>query len=253
MAPHSVVPNMLVESFVFASSFRATPPGFRPYLAEAVGLWARGERQRAAWAPHVAHTRDLIDTQIDQLPRRRTVVVLGSGPLFDVPLESLARTFETVLLVDQAHLSTTRRRVSRYPNVRQVWHDLSASTNPQHLDFLGGIEDLDWVISLNLLSQLARSAPEGKELAVIDAHLDGLSALPCHALLVTDFCYRLYDRNDVEKRYFDLLHGRIMPPFDQRWVWEVAPFGEEARGTRRVHSVAAWLDWRKATTTSGPR
>lgn len=238
---------MLVEGLVFASSLRATPRGFRSHLFEAVGLWARGERQRAAWAPHIAHTRDLIDTQIDQLPRRRTVAVLGSGPLFDVPVESLARTFETVLLVDRAHLSTTRPRVARYPNVRQLWHDLSAATNPQHLDVLAGVPDLDWVISLNLLSQLAHGAPEGEERAVIDAHLDGLMALPCPALLVTDFCYRLYDRQDVEKEHFDLLHGRIMPPFDQRWVWDVAPFGEEARATRRVHSVAAWLDWRKAS------
>jgi hypothetical protein len=239
---------MLVESFVFASSLRATPRGFRPHLAEAVGLWARGERQRAAWAPHIAHTRDLIDTQIDQLPQRRTVAVLGSGPLFDVPVESLARTFETVLLIDRAHLSTTRRRVARYPNVRQIWHDLSAATNPLHLELLAATPDLDWVVSLNLLSQLARGAPEGEERAVINAHLDGLRALPCPALLVTDFCYRLYDRQDVEKEYFDLLHGQSMPRFDRRWVWDVAPFGEEARDTRRVHSVAAWLDWRKATT-----
>ena len=237
---------MLLESIIYALSLPATPGAFRPHLAEAVGLWARGERQLEAWAPHIARTRGLIDTQIDRLPQRRTVAILGSGPLFDVPLEALARTFGTVLLIDQAHLATTSRRVKRYPNVRRLWHDLSAATNPHHLDFLGAVPGLDWVISVNLLSQLARSAPEGNEREVVDAHLAGLGALPCPATLVTDFCYRLYDRDDNAMQRFDLLYGRAMPPFDQHWRWEVAPFGEEAAQTRRVHSVGAWLDWHKS-------
>ena len=97
---------MLAELLVYAASYRATPPAFRRHLGEAIGLWARGQRQTRAWAPHLANSRGLIDTTIDDLDRRRTVVVLGSGPLFDVPVESLARTFERVILVDQAHLST---------------------------------------------------------------------------------------------------------------------------------------------------
>lgn len=237
---------MLAESLVYALSFPATPKSFRPRLAEAVGLWARGQRQFEAWAPHVARTRGLIDTAIDQMAPRRTVAVLGSGPLFDVPLETLARTFDVVLLIDQAHLATTSRRVQRYANVRRQWHDLSAATNPDHLKFVGSISDLDWVISVNLLSQLGRGAPEGEERAVIDAHLAALAALPCRATLVTDFCYRLYDRRESVRERFDLLHGRTMPPFDQHWTWEVAPFGEESAETRRLHSVAAWLDWRKS-------
>lgn len=237
---------MLVESLVYALSFPATPRVFRPHLAEAVGLWARGERQLEAWAPHIARTRGLIDTAIDEIAPRRKVAVLGSGPLFDVPLEALARTFGAVLLVDQAHLATTRGRVKRYTNVRREWHDLSAATNPDHLKFLGGIADLDWVISVNLLSQLGRSAPQGEERAVIDAHLATLAASPCRTTLITDFCYQLYDRREIAKERIDLLHGRTMPPFDQHWTWDVAPFGEESADTRRVHSVAAWLDWRKS-------
>lgn len=237
---------MLAESLVYALSLRQTPPGFRRHLADAVGLWARGKRQREAWTPHLAHVRGLIETQIDAIAQHRTVAILGSGPLFDVPLEALARTFRTVVLVDQAHLWTTRRRTGRHSNVHQLWHDLSAATNPRHLEALAGIADLDWVVSLNLLSQLAHGAPEGREGEVIEAHLAGLAALPCPALLVSDFCYRVYDRRDAQLEHFDLLYGRVMPRFDQRWVWEVAPLGEEGGDRRRVHSVAAWLDWRRA-------
>jgi hypothetical protein len=236
---------MLAELLVYAASYRPTPPAFRPHLGEAVGLWARGQRQNRAWAPHLANSRGLIDTTIDDLTSRRTVVVLGSGPLFDVPVESLARTFRQVILVDRIHLSTLSQRVDRYANVERDWRDLSTASNPDALDFLDAIDDLDWVISLSLVSQLARGAP-GAERRVVDGHLDKLAALPCPATLVTDLDYRVFNRHGVMLDTADLLHGRPVPRSGLRWKWEVAPFGEEDRHTRRVHSMAAWPDWRHA-------
>lgn len=236
---------MLAELFVYAASYRPTPAVFRPYLGEAVGLWARGQRQTRAWAPHLANSRSLIDTTIDDLRSRRTVVVLGSGPLYDVPVESLARTFGRVLLVDRVHLSTIDKRVDRYPNVERQWRDLSTVSDPGALGFLDAIEDLDWVISLSLVSQLARGAP-GAERQAVDGHLDKLAALPCLSTLITDLDYRVFNRHGVMLDSADLLHGRPVPRSGLRWKWEVAPFGEEDRHTRRVHSVAAWPDWRQA-------
>jgi len=236
---------MLAELFVYAASYRQTPPAFRPYLREAVGLWARGQRQTRAWAPHLANSRGLIDTTIDDLSSRRTVVVLGSGPLFDVPVESLCRTFRRVILVDRIHLSSIGPRVDRYANVERDWRDLSTANHPDALGFLDTIDDLDWVISLSLVSQLATAAP-GAERQVVDTHLDKLAALPCPATLVTDLDYRVFNRHGVMLDNADLLHGRPVPRSGLRWKWEVAPFGEEGRHTRRVHSMAAWPDWRHA-------
>jgi hypothetical protein len=237
---------MLAELAVYAASYGRTPPAFRPHLAAAVGLWARGRRQARAWAPHLANTRGLIDTTIDDFPIRRTVAVLGSGPLFDIPLESLARTFERVLLVDRIHLSSIDERIRRYDNIELGWRDLSPETDAGALGFLGTIEDLDWVISANLVSQLAAVAQPGSERLVVDRHLDALRALPCPVTLITDLDYRVFNRHGVMRDSADLLHGRAMPRSGLRWKWEVAPFGEEARNTRRVHYVAAWPDWRMA-------
>lgn len=237
---------MLAELFVYAASYRATPPAFRPHLAEAVGLWARGERQGRAWAPHLANSRGLIDTTIDDFARRRTVVVLGSGSLFDVPVESLARTFSRVILVDRIHLSVIRPRVERYGNVECQWRDLSPETSDAALQFLAGIGDLDWVISVSLVSQLARAAAEARARHVVDSHLDTLARLDCPVTLITDLDYRVFNRHGVVRDSADLLHGRRVPRTGLRWKWEVAPFGEESRTTRRVHSVAAWPDWRQA-------
>lgn len=235
---------MIAEAAVYLASLLAAPPGFRRNLPEAVGLWARGTRQARAWAPHVANTRGLIDTAIDEIAPRRRVAVLGSGPLFDLPLESLARTFERVVLIDRAHLATTNSRIARYANVTREWRDLGGVASP--LAFLAESGDLDWVISLNLVSQLAANAPVAQERAVIDAHLDGLAALPCRTTLVTDLDYRVTDNAGTVIESGDLLHGRPMPPPDLTWKWEIVPFGEESPDTRRVHAVGAWLDWGRA-------
>ena len=237
---------MLAEAIVYVMSLPGTPPRFRRHLPEAVGLWARGRRQAKAWVPHIGNSRGLIDTAIDDLAARRTVAVLGSGPLFDVPLEALARTFETVVLVDQAHIWPSLRRERRYANVRREWRDLSAAAGEAPLAFLEGLPGLDWVISTNLVSQMAHAAPEGQEARIIDAHLDALAALPCRATLITDIDYRIIDRAGAVVEQADLLYRRRMPRPDLSWKWEVAPYGEETGGTRRVHAVAAWLDWRKS-------
>jgi hypothetical protein len=102
------------------------------------------------------------------------------------------------------------------------------------------------VISVNLLSQLARAAPEGDERPTIDRHLDGLATLPARITLVTDTRYRVLDRAGTVLEDTDLTHGRVLPKTDDTWLWEVAPLGEESPGTRRVHLVAAYPDWHAA-------
>lgn len=236
---------MLAEFLVYAASHKATPPAFRRYLGDAVGRWRHGERQARAWAPHLTKARGLIDSTIDDIASRRTVVVLGSGPLFDIPLESLARTFDRVVLVDWAHLSAVAPRLRPYGNIERQWRDLG-DTACEPLEFLSEISDLDWVISPCLISRLAETAPAGQQRRAVDSHLDALAALPCPVTLIAELDYRVFNRHGVMLDHADLLFGRHVPRTGLRWKWEVAPFREHDRHTRRVHSVAAWPDWRHA-------
>lgn len=237
---------MLAEAAIYLLSYRRTPRAFRPHLVEAVGLWARGRRQARAWAPHLERTRTLIEGAMGTVPARRTVAVLGAGPLFDVPVETLAKSFQRVLLIDIAHLWPAQRRTARLGNVETVWRDLAPPGELAPLAFLNAIAGLDWVISINLVSQLAYAAREGDEPSVIDRHLSGLDALPVPVTLVTDTSYRLLDRSGAAIESFDQLYGRPLPAPAQSWQWEVAPFGEEPTDTRRVHEVAAYPDWHAA-------
>jgi hypothetical protein len=234
---------MLAELAAYATSYSRTPPTFRPHLMASARYWARGARQTRAWAPHLANARGLLDTTIDDIAVRRTVAVLGSGPLFDLPLESLARTFERVILVDRIHLSRIDGRIARYRNVELDWRDLSSVGA---LDFLRDIAGLDWVISANVASGMAAEAAPGEARAIVDRHLDALAGLPCPVTLITDLDYRVFNRHGIIRDSGEMLHGRPMPRSGLRWKWEVAPFREEARHTRRVHYVAAWPEWRMA-------
>jgi hypothetical protein len=242
---------MLAESLVYLRSFGATPAPFRSYLGEAVGLWARGRRRYRAWAPHLSNCLALLDTTIDDIASRRTVAILGSGPLFDIPLESLARNFERVILIDQAHLATAHRRLSRYPNVTPIWRDLAPVDDNTPLAFLNDITGLDWVVSANLLSQIAGTAPAREERLTIDRHLAGLTVLSCPVTLLTDIDYRVFDPAGSLLEDVDLMHGRSLPDAESRWLWEVAPFGEETANRRRVHTVVAYPDWHAARLASG--
>lgn len=236
---------MLSEIAVPGRTYLATPPAFRRHVPEALGYWWKGERRRKAWAPHMSNARGLIDTGIDDLATRRTVVVLGSGPLFDIPLESLARTFARVVLVDRVHPASIGPRLKRYRNVEISHRDLGMA-NGDALGFLDAIADLDWVISANLMSALADAAAAGHARATVDRHLDRLASLHCPATLIADLDYRVVNRHGVVRHSGDLLHGREVPRNGLRWKWEVAPFGAEHRHLRRVHSVAAWPDCRQA-------
>lgn len=234
---------MLLESLVYAASILGAPASSRPFVYEAVALWGRGRRQRKAWKSHTTNTQDIITRTIASVTPCRTVVVLGSGSLFDVPLKALSQAFKTVILVDRVHLAPARLKARLLGNVECQWRELSAASHAAPLGFLQTVPELDWVISVNLVSQLAVGAPGGKERQVIDAHLDGLTTLARPVTLVTDIDYQVLDKAGRITESYDLLYGRPMPASANRWLWDVVPFGEEDRSTRRVHAVAAYPNW----------
>src|ERR1700722_10129196 len=111
---------MLAELIEYALT--RSPPYARRmgYLYEATAIRARASRCGTAWAPHQERTRYLIHKAVARCKQRRKVVVLGSGPLLDVPLTELAATFGEVVLVDVVHPVTTAWRRRRFANVRTV-------------------------------------------------------------------------------------------------------------------------------------
>ncbi|KQQ73822.1 hypothetical protein ASF70_08490 [Rhizobium sp. Leaf321] len=249
---------MILEALHYTATLPVTPAEFRPFIRSSVNLWSRANRCADAWAPHEENCKAFIRETIVGMKQRRTVVVLGSGLLRDVPIEDLAKAFDTVVLVDLVHLASVRLRMlaGRYRNVRLISRNLSgldaalAGDVPEPLAFLRQVPYLDLVVSANILSQIGVGArrqlektghaePDAIVAKLVNAHLDGISALPCRQILLTDTAYRIVDRQGEVLETTDLLAGLTPPQAVRAWCWPVAPYGELGREYQAVHDVIA--------------
>jgi len=250
---------MIAEAILYAATLPFTVKAHRKFIRASVSLRSRARRCGRDWAEHEALSQKAVLDAMQGLRQRRTVVVLGSGLLRDVPISALARAFDTVVLVDLVHLASVRLwlKAKGLRNVRLVERDLSgfdevaAGMTPEPLDFLRQVPYLDLVISANLLSQIGmgiksrleakahEAMPADTGARVISAHLDGLAGLPCAACLITDIAYAVVDRVGKTHETEDLLFGVAPPKSASSWSWPVVPFGEESKNYQVVHQVIA--------------
>lgn len=257
--------------------YLATPvPRYLRDMGYARGLKrldARGRRCQAAWVPHVARSRSLMLEAADRCGRNGKALVLGSGPLFDVPVEELSERFREVVLVDLLHLWRVRSAVRRVPNVRlecmdvtgvlKEAHDLSRTGRAlegtqRRPDFF--LEDgFDLIVSANILSQLPlapvryasrkrnRAEPwrvrEFSRRLVVD-HLDWLASFTGHVCLISDL-ERLYcDGEDVASRG-ESLWGVALPEGGREWMWDLGPKPEIDPERDVRHRVVGYVEFPK--------
>jgi hypothetical protein len=250
---------MLPEALNFAATYMISPRRKAGEINSSVMLWARARRCARDWAAHEENSQSFVHRLVEILPQRRTVVVLGSGLLRDTPVETLSQAFGSVRLYDLQHLTSVRAwaRVRGLNNLSFENRDLSGfealrtrpDQEPRPLAFLRDIQDLDLVISANLLSQIGvgigqmiaddASAPRDAVPRLLRAHVDGLAALHVPAGLITDISYEVRDKSGRMLENCDLMHGVALPALEAEWSWPVAPFGELDPTYQAVHRVVA--------------
>ena len=221
------------------------------YVRELRALRARQKRCRADWQPHLEQSRAVLLEAAARCEQRRSALIVGSGLLFDVPLEEISGQFERIVLVDIAHLWSVHRRADRLPNVRLIPLDVTGVVERCHamarerseaplpqrpIDWFTG-EHYDLVVSLNVLSQLpvvpngclSRHIPSVTDAqirdfsrALVTNHLDWLCSFPGIACLVTDL-ERLHvdDCRTVSRE--ESLWGIELPDGGRTWLWDLAP------------------------------
>jgi hypothetical protein len=221
------------------------------YVRELYGIRRRWRQWRHAWEPHCRRTRQFILSAVTRCPRRRKAVVLGSGFLHDVPLAELSAAFERVVLVDLLHPLATRWRARRFRNVDllaadvsgtalAVWQAVEVSGTPlprSRPDLFLGDDEVDFVVSVNLLSQLPCMPEEylrqvGSQPAaeidaycrdVVAAHLDYLKRLPGVVALVADVEMVTVSQSGREMGRKSTLYGVEFPFGGEQWVWPLVP------------------------------
>ena len=221
------------------------------YMRELRALRARRNRCREAWRSHLAHTREVVLEAAARCERHRSALVVGSGLLFDIPLEALSRRFGSVVLVDIVHAWSVHREACRFSNVRLVPLDVTGVVERCHAQarrrapaplpqrpvecFVG--ECFDLVASVNVLSQLPvvpngymsrriRSLTEADtrefSRALVVNHLDWLCSFQGIACLVTDLERLCYGECGLASREGSLW-GVALPEGGRDWLWDLAP------------------------------
>jgi hypothetical protein len=258
---------MLAELFLYLftpASFKARRNG---YVKASVDLWSLARHARQEWIEHEKQCHNIIHQGISQCSKKRTVVVLGSGLLRDVPINVLSRAFDQVMLVDVVHPLPARWKTRRLKNVFHITLDLNGNritdlNAPSPLNFLHDSDDINLVISANILSQIAleprQHLPRNMSdqdadlftLNLIKGHYQDLLAFKCPVTLLTD-THMITRRNNEEIiETYDLLYGLALPVPDHKWTWHLAPRGSDDKLTNREHTVQGFINIRRHIASS---
>ena len=255
------------------------------YVRELKELGRRRDRCLSAWQPHLDRTRALILEAAEACPRRHSVLVVGSGLLFDIPLQELSHRFDRVVLADIVQLWPVHRLARNYSNVELVECDISgavehayqsarARTLPHPDEIVAEPfhdQDFDLVVSANILSQLA-VLPNGylsrrvKEFTpermaefsrrLVEGHLDWLGAFPNRTCLIADL-ERLYCKGHRAINREPSLWGVQLPDGYREWYWDLAPRPEFDFRHDVRHRIAGFTDfpgkaWRERQVEAAP-
>jgi hypothetical protein len=100
------------------------------YLSDQQGIVERYLEEHEGWKLHLENTRSFILDCVKKYSPK-TVVVMGSGWLLDVPLKELMEICERIYLADIWHPRQIRAMVQKYPNCILVYDDLTGGAVKQ--------------------------------------------------------------------------------------------------------------------------
>jgi len=244
------------------------------FVKDQEGIMNRYMGETAQWQHHLEKTRSFIANSFTAT-QAKSVAVLGSGWLLDVPLDELRLKFGQIYLVDIHHPAQIRKKIAGMEGVELVEEDLSGGAieqvwklmrrNKVSLPVTGLVEEIslipplaeiqpDAFVSVNLLNQLdillcdhiRRKLPFQQELslsfrAVIQAfHLEWITKKPgCLVTDTTEHRIPLKGNNSFKPLlYTDLPEGIRR----DSWQWDFDSKGTYHPGSRTRMEVQA-IEW----------
>ncbi|MEK2689745.1 hypothetical protein [Bdellovibrio sp. GT3] len=251
---------MLLESLEFLLT--PTSPIARKYgfLYSSISLRHRYHRQKKNWLPHLKNCQDIFLETAQSLPQRKSVVVMGSAHLHEIPLHLLMDNFQQVTLVDVIHPLKHHLQAKRYSRLKLVTMDLTNALDKiqdlNSLDDLNSLAqkmaneqlfhfDADLIVSANLLSQLALLPLDAVEKKIkrplelpekdiictqfAETHLKNLKSCTGTKLIYSDREVIYRDKNNEV-----IYTGQYPVNFEgyqklKEWYWMLAPLKEASK------------------------
>ncbi len=231
------------------------------YLHEFIALKYKYKRNRKAWKPHLNNTKKQILKLCESLNGpKNSIILIGSGPLQDIPLRQLAKTFKQVFLIDLHH-----PKFILYKNVTTIKLDITNS-----LESVYKLEDLifpkllelnikaDVVISCNIFSQLTlkvedflneRNKFEADRFKtwknhIQNNHLLQLKTLADKAYMISDYQWNWFDKYHKVVETEDLISEQLIQVHKltkiNEWEWENSPKGELGPDIYLINKVGVY-------------
>jgi hypothetical protein len=236
-------------------------------LSDQRGIYRRYCREARNWESHLENSRKQI-VEFCNSKNNKSVAILGSGWLLDVPLEYLASRFADVYLFDIWHPRKVRREVKNFTNVHLVERDLTggviakistlkannlvAEITHCQMNGLPEAESFDVVVSLNLLSQIDSLLIDylSEKTSLTDEDLleirqviqqQHVNSLPVgKSLLISDYLEMYESLYSDEKKQKKLIHI-FLPQTRSEWLWNFDTKGLYSDGYNVKMKVGAWL------------
>jgi len=236
------------------------------FISDQEGIVSRYSRELAQWNEHLEQSKQCICEAVQHY-NPKSVAILGSGWLFDVPIEFLSKHCEHVYLYDIVHPSQIKHKTSKFGNVTAIEADLTGNViqlvweqrkqNKKQIDlnnivcagFNLGI-DVDLVVSLNILNQLdilicdyisqefnvseEELLPFRKRIQY--SHIESLSK--SNYCLITDFEEHIYSLNGEFEKSNSLVKIEIpTKPHVNYWKWKFDKSGAYYENKEVVFNV----------------
>jgi len=223
------------------------------HLYESISLIEREKRCLHHWQTHRANCQNFILSAAKKIASHHRLLILGPGPMHEIPIIELASQFQNIDLVDIVHLRETKKKYEHLKNIFFIEADITdleksirASkkiSNKIPSLFLDCKYDL--IISANLLSQLSyhlrnyleRHSKNKYNETLLDQfcyqvsldHYTYITSFPSPVVLITDIETHLINENaqilEIQKPFINF----TLPKFKEEWWWDLAPMPEMSK------------------------
>ncbi len=241
------------------------------YFSDQKGIIRRYINEEGAWENHLISTKNYI-TDCLKDKKLKSISILGSGWLLDVPLEFLVNNFERISLVDINHPEQIKNKVRKYKNIELIYTDISGGAIRSVYNLVKSykkekikkdIKEIecpgfksgkqpDYLISLNILNQLdillvdylkKYSIYNENELndfrsRIQKSHIDSL--IPGKSCLITDYEEIIYNADMTLSSRKNLIFTELPEGKNKKtWEWNFDLSGSYYNDKKVIFNVMA--------------
>jgi hypothetical protein len=254
---------LISELFLYLTTKTSKEARAFGHLYESIAINAREKRCRDFWKSHRENCKKFIREFIPKLKQKNIVLILGSGPLHEIPIVELSNQFERIDLVDIVHLKSTKSAYRHYKNLNFIEADLTELEKDIYNEkkIINRVPSIftdikyDLIISANLLSQLpnhlasfleknghnsAESLEKFKN-QICQDHISYLKNFNAPTILITDTERSFHNPSGELINKENSFNNLQLPKPANEWEWNLAPIPEVSKEYSIKMKVSAFI------------